>query len=82
MVMEKNNCVLYDRKCINCGECNMCDLDNTKICNNCCKCIDIDSDYISVNIDEIIEGEEEELEELDLNQWKYTKSYTIYYEKE
>lgn len=42
----------------------------------------MDSDYISVNIDEIIEGEEEELEELDLNQWKYTKSYTIYYEKE
>lgn len=80
--MEKSNCVLYDRKCINCGECNMCDLDNTKICNNCCKCIDMDSDYISVNIDEIIEGEEEELEELDLNQWKYTKSYTIYYEKE
>ena len=47
-------CVLYDRACIECGECNYCDLDDTKICNNCCKCIETDSDFSAVIIDEII----------------------------
>ena len=28
-------CVLYDRECINCGECLHCDLDPEKICDNC-----------------------------------------------
>lgn len=46
-------CVLYDRECINCHECEMCDLDNTKICDNCGKCIDTDNDYHTITIDEI-----------------------------
>ena len=28
-------CVLYDRECIGCGECDRCDLDPEKICDNC-----------------------------------------------
>lgn len=28
-------CVLYDRECIDCGECQRCDLDPDKICDNC-----------------------------------------------
>ena len=32
--MGNNRCVLYDRACIECGECNMCDLDPTKVCDN------------------------------------------------
>ena len=29
------DCVLYDRECINCGECDMCDLNPKKKCDNC-----------------------------------------------
>ena len=39
-------CILYDRECIDCGECMFCDLDPTKICDNCGKCIDMKDDYI------------------------------------
>ncbi len=28
-------CEIYDRDCIDCGECMFCDLDPTKICDNC-----------------------------------------------
>jgi len=35
-------CVLYDDRdhCIDCGECEMCDLDPTKKCDNCGKCLE------------------------------------------
>lgn len=46
-------CVLYDRKCIECGECDMCDLDPSKICDNCGKCLDICDDAV-IKIDRII----------------------------
>ena len=32
---------------------NYCDLDPTKICDNCFKCLETDSDYASVEIDGI-----------------------------
>lgn len=32
---------------------NFCDLDPTKICDNCFKCLETDSDYASVEIDGI-----------------------------
>lgn len=38
-------CVLYDRECIDCGECQRCDLDPDKICDNCMKCVMGDADY-------------------------------------
>lgn len=60
MNKEIKYCVLYDRKCNNCGECNICDLDKNKICDNCGKCIEVDYDYISINIEEIIEDTKEE----------------------
>ena len=34
-------CILYDRPCTDCGECDRCDLDPSKICDNCCKCIEV-----------------------------------------
>lgn len=47
-------CVLYDRECIDCGECNMCDLDPKKVCDNCCKCIERrPKDYEEITIDKI-----------------------------
>ncbi len=51
-------CVLYDRICINCGECDICDLDPTKICDSCGKCIDDGSEYRAIKITEIKTEEE------------------------
>ena len=35
-----------------------CDLDPTKICDNCCKCIDSDKNYKIIKITKIIKDEE------------------------
>ena len=50
-------CVLYERECIGCLECEICDLDKNKICDNCGKCLDIQDDAI-IKIDKIIMGED------------------------
>lgn len=48
----KEKCVLYDRDCINCGECEFCDLDPTKLCDNCGKCLESENfDYAAIKID-------------------------------
>ncbi len=54
--MEKE-CVLYDRQCINCGECDICDLDPKKICDNCGKCIDSGDDYNIMDVDLTVQDE-------------------------
>jgi len=46
-------CVLYDRECIGCGECDRCDLDPEKICDNCMKCIRGDAEFRGIVIDGI-----------------------------
>ncbi|MEA4847369.1 MAG: hypothetical protein VB106_09080 [Clostridiaceae bacterium] len=75
----KKECVLMDRECIDCGECDRCDLDPNKICDNCCACIDKDVDYNSIEIDEIIEDEDAE-ECIDgLEKWKYEEDYIVDY---
>ena len=51
---EQRQCVLYDRVCIGCGECDRCDLDPEKICDNCMKCIRGDADYRGISIDRIV----------------------------
>lgn len=51
-------CVLYDRKCIGCLECEVCDLDPKKVCNNCGKCIDF-QDVASIKIDKIYTNPDE-----------------------
>lgn len=51
-------CVLYDRDCIGCFECEVCDLDPNKICDDCGKCLDI-QDVASIKIDKIYQSEEE-----------------------
>lgn len=53
--MEKK-CVLYDdRNCVGCGECNMCDLDSAKLCDNCMACVKkFNADYVAIEIDEVI----------------------------
>ena len=52
-------CVLYDRICIGCGECDRCDLNPENICDNCGKCLDIRDDAV-IRIDKIILDDEEE----------------------
>lgn len=47
-------CVLEDKTCIECGRCNLCDLDERKICDNCGKCIEPQEEYATIYIDEII----------------------------
>lgn len=47
-------CVLEDRACTNCRECDICDLNSEKICDNCMKCINSEEDYKSVIIEKII----------------------------
>ena len=47
------DCVLYDRDCTGCLECEMCDLDPDKICDNCGKCLDFRDDAV-IKIDKII----------------------------
>ena len=51
---KRKKCLLYDRDCINCGECNVCDLDPTKLCDNCMKCIQTDADYSELVVDKIL----------------------------
>lgn len=51
--MQENKCVLYDRECIGCLECEACDLEPGKTCNNCGKCLDIRDDAV-IKIDKII----------------------------
>lgn len=51
--MRPKQCVLYDRVCIGCGECDRCDLDPDKICDNCMKCITGNEEYRSIKIDGI-----------------------------
>ena len=50
--MEVQKCVLYARDCIGCLECEMCDLDPSKVCDNCGKCLDIRDDAV-IRIDGI-----------------------------
>ncbi len=52
-IMESQKCVLYDRDCIGCLECEMCDLDPNKVCDNCGKCLDI-KDYATIRIDRVV----------------------------
>ena len=55
-------CVLYDREFIGCGECDRCDLDPNKICDNCMKCVNGDNEYRAIMVDSI---ELEEPEDMD-----------------
>lgn len=54
-------CVLEDRPCTECGECDLCDLDSNKLCDNCCKCLDMpEGDYAEIGIDDILVNTEDE----------------------
>lgn len=51
-------CILENKICTDCGECNRCDLDKNKICNNCEKCLNVPTaEYYEIVIDEIMNTE-------------------------
>lgn len=52
-------CILEDRLCTECGECDRCELSPEKICDNCCQCIDSKADYVGIEIDDILLNTEE-----------------------
>ncbi len=52
------NCVLHDKLCDDCGNCDLCDLNSSKVCDSCCECIDDKNvDYRGVEIDEVLTDE-------------------------
>ena len=65
MVTMMSKCVLYDRECIDCGECDQCSLDPNKRCDNCMKCITEDADYRGIVIDRIILPTDSKLQKTD-----------------
>lgn len=56
--MEKEMCILYDRECIDCGECDICDLDPNKFCDSCGKCLEL-GEYASIKITKILQSDDE-----------------------
>ena len=46
-------CVLEDRECTGCGECDRCDLNPDKICDNCMQCVLNGAEYAGIEIDGI-----------------------------
>jgi len=52
-----SKCELYDRECIDCGECDICDLDPNKLCDNCSKCVEINADYAEIEITQVYTSE-------------------------
>ncbi len=54
-------------ECTECGRCNLCDLDENKLCDNCCRCLG-EADYSAVQITEIILPKEIKMK------WKRSKT--------
>ena len=53
-IMLGEKCILYDRDCIECWECEACDLNPSKRCDSCGKCLEPDKNYKIIKIDKII----------------------------
>ena len=51
---NNRHCVLYERECIGCGECDRCDLNPEKTCDNCMKCVNGSAEYRGIAIDRIM----------------------------
>lgn len=48
-------CILEERICTECGDCDLCELDPNKQCDNCCQCIESsEADYAEIAIDDIL----------------------------
>lgn len=54
--MERFYCILEEKECVKCYECEMCDLNRNKVCDNCGKCIDSKTDYRAIEVDRVVDG--------------------------
>lgn len=52
--MMKKECILFERSCIDCGECSICDLNRNKKCNNCERCLEQKGEYRALNIEDFM----------------------------
>lgn len=56
-------CVLREGEvCTGCRECDICDIDPQKICDNCCKCIDEDGEqeFAHIQVDDVVMEEQDD----------------------
>jgi len=60
-------CVLYDRECIDCGECDNCDLDSSKHCDDCGKCLNITGEYLTLDVADFLKKGEQGNKKVKLN---------------
>lgn len=59
--MKQKMCILEEKPCVDCGECDRCDLDPTKRCDNCEKCLSFpDAEYLEIKIDEVMAADDAE----------------------
>lgn len=69
--MRKEYCIFEEiKKCNNCGQCDICDLNSNKKCNNCGKCLEMEGiDTKAIKIASVIEdeGDSQILQSLDLS---------------
>ena len=66
--MSEKMCILYNRICTDCGECNRCDLDPNKICDNCFKCLETtEDDYIKIPLRGVYQDEQDVPDEDELD---------------
>lgn len=54
--MDRFYCILEDRECTHCMECEMCDYVEDKVCDNCGKCIDSDAAYRAIDVESVRDG--------------------------
>ncbi len=69
--MKQKQCILYDRECIDCLECQICDLDPYKLCDNCGECLHME-DVATIRIDGIItDADGSDIPDFELDKTKF-----------
>ncbi|GLC32677.1 hypothetical protein [Clostridium omnivorum] len=66
--MEKKCIFNKEIMCSDCGECDICDLDKNKICDNCGRCLENtdNKDYRTLDVDTIIDEDYSQEEDFDV----------------
>lgn len=53
--IKSDICIFEDKICLECGECDQCEITPDKICDNCCECLELpQSDYAEIVIEDIL----------------------------
>ena len=54
--MDRFLCILEDKECTNCMECQICDLNPAKICDSCGECLKTDADFRAIDVESVQDG--------------------------